>query len=205
MIISHKYQFIFIKTMKTAGTSLEFFLGQHCGPNDIVTPFGPSQAPVAPHQPRNHKDFFNHIAGGDVRKIVGENVWERYFKFCVERNPWDKTLSYWHMLNARRGGKLSFEDYLSTGDFCLNYPQYTSPLNNEEIIVDRVLRYEQLNEELTHMMTMFDIPFDGTLEIRAKSHYRLDRRPYQEIYTPEQAMLIEKAFDKEIRIFGYSF
>ena len=37
MIISHKHQFIFIKTKKTAGTSIEIALSQFCGEKDIIT------------------------------------------------------------------------------------------------------------------------------------------------------------------------
>ena len=36
MIISHKHQFIFIKTVKTAGTSIEVLLDSICGPDDVV-------------------------------------------------------------------------------------------------------------------------------------------------------------------------
>ena len=43
MTISHKYNFIFIKTLKTAGTSLEIYLSQMCGNGDIVTPIEPSE------------------------------------------------------------------------------------------------------------------------------------------------------------------
>ena len=40
MIISYRHNFIFIKTKKTAGTSLEIALSTHCGPEDLVTPLG---------------------------------------------------------------------------------------------------------------------------------------------------------------------
>ena len=43
MIASYKHGFIFFKTRKTAGSSIEFALGPHCGPQDIVAPIGPSE------------------------------------------------------------------------------------------------------------------------------------------------------------------
>ena len=38
MILSHKYKFIFIKTKKTASTSIEIVLSKICGEKDIITP-----------------------------------------------------------------------------------------------------------------------------------------------------------------------
>ena len=38
MIVSHEHRFIFLKTKKTAGTSLELALSQLCGPDDVITP-----------------------------------------------------------------------------------------------------------------------------------------------------------------------
>ncbi|MEM7193183.1 MAG: hypothetical protein AAF405_10065, partial [Pseudomonadota bacterium] len=38
MIISHKHKFIFLKTKKTAGTSVELALSQICGESDVITP-----------------------------------------------------------------------------------------------------------------------------------------------------------------------
>jgi len=38
VIISHKHRFIFLKTKKTASTSIEISLSRYCGENDVITP-----------------------------------------------------------------------------------------------------------------------------------------------------------------------
>ena len=38
MIISHKHKFIFIKTRKTAGTTIEYNLSKYLGSEDIIAP-----------------------------------------------------------------------------------------------------------------------------------------------------------------------
>ncbi len=239
MILSHKHKFIFIKTAKTAGTSIEVFLSKHCGPSDVLTPIEP---PVEGHQPRNYLGFINpipeirerpgktfsalrhsitsrekfyrHMPALEVRKRVPRDVWNSYFKFCVERNPWDKVLSHYHMHAAREGGlarhslgeggSLSLNQYLARGRFPINYFRYTDR-SGKKIIVDRVLRYETLIAELGEVFPQLNIPFAGTLGVTAKSEYRSDRRPYQHVFNDEQRRIVEKAFAKEIELFGYRF
>ncbi|PYL73844.1 MAG: hypothetical protein E6L08_04300 [Verrucomicrobia bacterium] len=229
MILSHKYKFIFIKTAKTAGTSIEVFLSRHCGPSDILTPIAPL---VEGHQPRNCEGFINpvpeilerpgkffsalrhtitsrekfyrHMPASEVQQRVPGQVWNSYFKFCVERNPWDKVLSHYHMHAARKGGSLSFDEYLARGRFPINYFRYTDR-SGSKIIVDRVLRYENLLAELGEVFSQLQIPFDGTLGMAAKSEYRTDRRPYQQVFNDEQRKIVEKAFAKEIELYGYRF
>tara|TARA_B100000029_G_scaffold101673_1_gene92041 strand:+ start:349 stop:1134 length:786 start_codon:yes stop_codon:yes gene_type:complete len=38
LILNHKYKFIFIRTGKTAGTSVECYLSQFCGDKDVISP-----------------------------------------------------------------------------------------------------------------------------------------------------------------------
>src|SRR5207248_8898002 len=40
-------------------------------------------------------------------------IWNSYFKFCVDRNPWDKVLSHYHMHAYRLGGALSLDQYFA--------------------------------------------------------------------------------------------
>ena len=40
MIISHKKKFVFLRTTKTASSSLEIYLSQFCSKEDTITPLG---------------------------------------------------------------------------------------------------------------------------------------------------------------------
>lgn len=228
MIISHRHRFIFIKTLKTAGTSIEVYLSQHCGDDDILTPIEP---PVAPHVARNHRGiwnfgrdllssdrrgiirefkdivrlrkFYNHIPARRLRARIPNRIWNDYFKFCVERNPWDKTLSDYFMTRDRSGGEMSLDQYLAAGRFAVNYPQYTGA--DGKIIVDRVLKYENLLPELGAVFEELGVPFQGSLGVSAKSEHRRDRSPYQETLSREQCDYIGKVFAHEIALHGYRF
>lgn len=117
MIVSHRYRFIFLKTRKTGGTSVEIGLSRFCSPADIITPVtlqdeqlraslgypGPRNAAIALRHyetldwlrllgKRRRKQYFNHATAEYVRHHIGESIWNSYFKFCFERNPFDKPL-----------------------------------------------------------------------------------------------------------------
>ena len=228
MILSHQHKFIFIKTAKTAGTSIEVFLSQHCGPEDVLTPIEP---PVEGHVPRNYdgvvtafreirardglfralrhgrekrRKFYRHMPAWIVQTRVSPEIWNSYYKFCVERNPWEKVLSHYHMHNYRKSGTLSLDQYFAKGKFPINYVRYTDPTGSR-IIVDRVVRYENLLRELAEVFARLNIPFAGSLGVRAKGEYRSDRTPYRSVFNAGQRELIGRVFAREIELHGYRF
>jgi len=228
MIISHKYKFIFIKTAKTASTSIEIYLSRYCGDKDVLTPIYPT---VENHIPRNFHGFFNptpelvfnrgsnlritfkdlfrfrkfhdHIPAKYIKKRIKSEIWDNYFKFCIERNPWDKTISDYYMRKHRSSGDLSLEEYFDNGQYCLNYFRYTD--NEENLLVDKVIKFENLNEGLNEIFELIHIPFNGKLDVNAKSEYRKDRRHYREIFSDKQKMVIEEVFQKEILMHKYAY
>ncbi len=228
MIISHKYKFIFIKTYKTAGTSIEVFLSNCCSAKDIFTPIKPV---VETHLPRNYlgywnpfkeifynsgkytkwtlkkliaqNKYYNHIPASILKNRVSRSVWDSYYKFCVERNPWDKTISHYYMLYHRSNGKLTFDQYLKNGNYCINYPLYTN--KNGKIIVDKVIHYEKLNSELNNLFNSFGIEYNNSLGVNAKSKYRIDKRDYRDILNNDQKKIIDKLFGYELYLFNYEY
>jgi hypothetical protein len=73
------------------------------------------------------------------------------------------------------------------------------------LILDKVLIFESLEDDLDKVLGYLSIPFVGSLDVKAKATSRKDRRPYQEIYSKEQRQIIEKEFQNEIKMHDYSF
>jgi hypothetical protein len=175
MLISHKYRFIFIKTRKTAGTSIEVDLSHVMDANDVVTEIFPT---VEGHSPRNFvigsHTCVNHMKAKAVRKVVGDDVFGSYFKFCVEREPVDKCISHYSMLknsaDHNSGNQsLTWEEYVERGDFPVDHKKYLGA--DGELLVDKIIKYETLNADLIALMGSLQVPFKG-LTTQAKAGFR---------------------------------
>jgi len=209
LIISHKYKFIFIKTRKTAGTSIEIYLSNICDKSDIFTPIIPAHSN---HKPRNYKGifnpfpeiwdyrfnnanktikelfkkkkFYNHISARKIKARVKKNIWNNYYKFCFERNPWDKTVSHYYSLKYLANQKLTWQKYFENQFFCMNYPIYTDSKN--DVIVDKIVKYENLNQDLDNIFSKLNIPFNGKLNIQSKSTFRKEKEHYKYKYSKKE-------------------
>ncbi|WP_409305788.1 sulfotransferase family 2 domain-containing protein [Peribacillus sp. SCS-155] len=224
MIVSHKHKFIFLKTKKTAGTSIEISLSRYCGPNDIITPIAPEDEKIRAGlgiKPQNYivpfdgtaknkrnEDgnivFSNHNKAKSIREILGQDVWNSYYKFSFDRSPWDKVISYYYFRMAKSNKTIDFEQFLEKKKFkgCYNYPIYTI---DDKLAVDFLGKYENLDQDLTAVCEHLGLAYDGWLP-NAKGNYReKNKRNYRNMYNNEQQKLIENFFKKEIDILGYEF
>jgi hypothetical protein len=229
MIINHKYRFIFVKTRKTAGTSIEIALSRYCGPDDIVTKITErdeaTRAALGYQGPVNHllprerwttRDWFrhyvrreeiryrNHMPALEIRARIGPDIWNSYYKFCFERNPWDRTISAYYWDNRSLGQLPEFEPWLKSpkrSRIMSNWPLYAI---DGQIAVDKVYRYEDLRGALDELVQRLSLP--GPLELPdAKRQTRKDRRPYQELYSAQAREYVARVCAPEIEAFGYRF
>ena len=109
MIISHRKRFIFIKTVKTAGTSVESYFEKYCMPEgewkkshsrkehvteDGIIGFRGTNA--------DQCNWYNHMPAQRVYTQIGKEIWDQYFKFTIVRNPFDKLISGFFMFERKK-------------------------------------------------------------------------------------------------------
>lgn len=211
-LISFEKKLIFIKTTKTAGTSIEVDLSARLEPNAIVTPIFPT---VDGHVARNYevagseRGFTNHMSALEIRELIGARDFDRFTKFCVERNPVTKCISHFHMLHNspdhRRPNGKNWEAYCAAGQFPVDTAKYcTKEEDKPQLLVDHVLRYERLDQDLPLLLAEHGI-HDFALRTRAKSDYSRNVVVTPDQVTPEQAAKIASAFAETLSIIGASW
>ncbi|MHA1988471.1 MAG: sulfotransferase family 2 domain-containing protein [Promethearchaeota archaeon] len=252
VVISHKYKFIYIKTRKTASTSIEVLLSQYCGKDDIVTPLkNPTTEQGRAHnkRARNYKGlksqikilkyrlislislsksmdifklikefnltyilkkkhlsifyrgFYNHITAKSIKLMLGKSIWDNYFKFTSERNPWSKLQSYY---NDKINPDISFMDWLSNlnktfKEHPINYPLYTI---NGKISVDFFCKYEQLKGDLKYVFQKINLPFKSLPKERVGKYQTKSLEEFSQCSKEIQDNIRSK-YKKEIELFNY--
>jgi hypothetical protein len=231
MIVSHKHKFIFLKTGKTAGTSVEIALSSLLGPDDMATPIKPldeRMRTLAPQnylrsggllgwkwaalkvpglakrglvQPDRETDFWNHTPARVARERLGEEIWSSYFKFAFDRNPWDKQVSYYYWATREEKQRADFRT------FTLENKRRTRGWGiytiDDQVVVDFLGRYETLAEDLAKALARVGIDQPPALP-HSKGNTR-EERDYRKLYDEETRAFIAKRCAKEIALLGYEF
>lgn len=233
VIISHTHKFIFIKSFKTAGTSVESILSTHCSGEDIVTPLNDyhhnrDEKGQLIHKSMNAEEYIRlnlpnlqHVDALTIKTRVPPEVWVSYFKISIARNPWDRAVSsfYWEKRNdPMLNPKKKFYNYLGVpfdelGHLRKLFSAFVktdqSPNNDrfytidDQLCVDYVIRYETLPEDYRKLCRRLGLPIIDLP--RLKGGVRKGRYHYSDYYDEETKDIVAKKHKNDIRLFQYKF
>ena len=151
--------------------------------------------------------FYNHIRASSVRARVPRAVWDGYYKFCFERNPWDKVVSFYHWYGqgkdlppvdefVREHRKFGTVDQTLPTD----WSRYTS---RDRVIVDDVLDYADLEGGLRTALARAGVPEDIASTV-SLGNEKAKLRPRDEVVlSPESDAVIRSVFAREIERFDF--
>lgn len=208
MILSLAHRFVFIKTIKTAGSSVEVALSELCESAAVVTPLYP---PEPRHQPRNFAalGFEPHMGAAAIRQRIGPALWDALAKITVERNPWDKMVSWYGWQRHLAGLDCDFSTFIERCAERGRWP-YLFPAAAELYTIagapclDRVIRFERLEEDFAatfgSIFTVAARPLP-----RAKIGHRPAGADYRAFYDTATIARVAQRYAREISLFDYAF
>lgn len=170
MIVSHKHRFVFVKTRKTGGSSIEHALSEFCGGGDVLTPLPPEVK--IPYLPRNYvvngQMLDPHLSGEKILEAFPDT--KDYTWFTVERHPYTKMISaYYYLKNSIANNpraQAQFQQFHNNFDVFLKHGHASGgwPVDdhlwcaNGKPIVDGILRFEHLAEDFAQLGKLLDLP-----------------------------------------------
>jgi len=200
MLVNHQYKFLFVHIQKTAGSSITGKLLSLPGTVRIA----------------NQHSFVSHVDMSPYRN---------YYKFCFVRNPWDRLVSWWNMMESK-GDHNDFSHYLlKAGDFnaflsrtaiinetmgndkLLTYYPKSIAFNQLDYItgtdglvsVDFVGRFENLRDDFKAVCEHLGIPFSLPHMNKGK------QAKYWNYYTDESREKVRQLYKRDIDYFNYAF
>ena len=207
MIICRSRRFVFIRTRKTASTSMHSVLERHCVEGDVVVRKR-LRGELVPFTMTSGK---THGPLAYARQFVPRGEWENYFKFAFVRNPWDQAVSrFWHEHTFRaRPPDAPFSKIRHDFRLWLELKRKTIGIwhtltgKRGELGVDYVGKYETLEEDFQEVCRRVGIPY--TVLPRMQSDFRTNKTHYSCYYVPATRRLVAEAASSEIEEYGYFF
>lgn len=250
-IVSFKYRYIFVKTTKVAGTSVEALLRKYTGEEDIipaVTPRDEHYSAKLGLYSRNYStskndekaytdlvlsgkyedamhfrkdcmsvNYGSHMGIKKIEKIIkvkGLDLSD-FYKFSIDRNPFSWLISrasYKNNEYNENGRVQPVPEAIWTERLrsMLNNEKLPSKINwnfysdDGQLLVDDVLSYENLYDDLSRAFDRIGIEFDSTLLPQLKKSSSEENR-ISNIFNPDMFAKVEEVFASAIEHFGTSW
>ena len=211
MLVSHRKKFIYTKTAKTAGTSVESYFERYCMPEDdwyfsIAREEHVDKEGIIGYRgssPSGRK-WRNHMPAIEIKEQIGRLIWDDYFKFCVIRNPFDKLVSGFFFLNRREENHIdtieNFRKWIINGGCFIDRDRY---FFDERICIDYFIRYENLKNGIREVCDYLDIPFVPDRIPALRTGFRDKKYSLPDLYDKKTIAVVSAEYEFELGYFGY--
>ncbi|NEP33605.1 MULTISPECIES: sulfotransferase family 2 domain-containing protein [unclassified Moorena] len=210
MRLSHKHKFLFIGKPRSGDTMIRQALDPYS--DSVSTDKGRHNHPHVPASIL--KQYFKRM-GWD---------WNSYFKFTSVRNPWDMLVSVYSFGNPDQNGfyfwekqqynpnkKMPFTEWITKGkswdikagkhltDLSAYSLSYSALDDDNTFLVDYVIRFENLESDLTFLESMLGLKLNCP---KIEQHKRDD---YTNYYNQESIDRVANLFWYDIKYGNYKF
>ncbi len=191
MIISDHAKLLFIHVHRTGGSTIGNLIKNHSGKK--VT-------------------YFTQHENARTSKSYLIDTHKDYYSFGFTRNPWERILSWYSLINLNQPQSLieerkRFEMFIKSdaaSDFATQYFHYNSIdyLTNEEgkLKVDKIFRYENYAAAVLEIQERFSMPPEKVPILN-----NTPNKDYHDFYTKESQRLIAEKCRLDIEYFNYEY
>jgi hypothetical protein len=216
-VINRSYGFIFIHIPKTGGTSVKEHLRQYRQDADVHI-----DRPVDADRlgSPNGVALKKHSSAAEVRKALGGSGFDGFFKFCVVRNPFVRTMSLFRFLkfNFRSWPRASLMEDMNTLEEFVVSPIFrtsgpggiVSPqvhwLTDKSGAnrVDFIARVERIEEDFSEIKTRLALPPSGKPLLRRNASRGDAEKLAAELMSGSVVDMIRNRYASDFRVLGYS-
>lgn len=211
-MLSHELKCVFVHIPKTAGMSVERYFLEILGLDEEQRPqllLRPNNDPALGPPRLAHLKAADYVGCGHISEID----FNRYFRFSVVRNPWDRLVSMYRYLGHAK--KTDFSDFV----FNRFYPKLWREMSyfvrpqvdfiydsSGRLLVNEILRFESLEEGFAKIRERLGLPASELPRVNT-SYQRPGKKnpPYQTYYKAETRLWVSELYRSDIERFGYSF
>lgn len=187
-------QVIFLHVPKTGGTTIKrlFEINLLDNPDPAIRP------------------SLQHLTCKLLRQQIGDDKYDRYYKFAFVRNPWARLVSdyFWRQQLPKIRPILPFSDFVNNaqrlvlenryyeqefGDHFIPQVCYTADVND-------VFRFENFKEGVLAVAAKLKVAVDPILPKEPKPYDK-----YWEFYDDKSRSIIQEIYAEEIEQFGFEF
>ncbi|MEW8505618.1 MAG: sulfotransferase family 2 domain-containing protein [Candidatus Thiodiazotropha sp.] len=217
MLLSVKYNFLFVHIAKTGGTSVRAALQSLRWRDPWYYPMYICSRLSHLSGHRLGSKFPRHSRIVAAKEMLPDAFFNQLFKFAIVRNPWDLQVSSYHHIRRERPHLIAhIEDFDHFMRWKLDperpyqYHVDTSIQSQIDYLIDLqgsiqvdfIGHYETLNSDFNEIIQRIGVKHLQLPHKRKATDRASDYRSY---YSDELAALVEKHFRKDIEVLGYSF